>query len=395
MTLETGELIERDTYQPQGTDTHMDSALRAPGVSEAAVYQRIVSEISHLAQFPPGKDPYMGAFYGAVVDLLGQGQQLSGLVADVLSQRDIELKHFVNLLYRGIQYVELFERKNPDYPFAYSSKDAWQDELTDLLTHNGAALKEVLLHKSTTTTIYQRYAGTHAVLSALYAGRPLAVADFGCGGNYGLRGMDIQEPFKPFVDTTEGKLVTQLTMQPVPIGNGTAIDLQDPYDPEITAWRLACSFYPQELHTLPAIMAMERRLAQSQHTQFLQGDLLALPVGTPDLPVRKFDAVVMNTVCYQMPEAQGALIETARKLLKPEGLVIIQDFAEKDPKCVDRLHFGVNWHKEPFFYRTFITGEQTGGEIQELLQWNDGRCKVVQPGKDYALLQPVLFKPAF
>jgi SAM-dependent methyltransferase len=372
-----------------------DAGLPAAQAEQQA--RSVTSEFAHLADFPPGTppDPYMKACYAAITDLLAQNHPVGDLVTNVLSQRKISPRHFVNLFYRGIQYIELFERNNKEYPYVYDSKDAWKEELTDLLANDGATLKDVLLHKSTTTTIYQRYAGTHAVLSALYAGRPIAVADFGCGGNYGLRGMDIQEPFKPFVDNTNGKLITQLTAQPVQLTNGAAIDWQDPYDPEITAWRLACSFYPQELHNLPDVVALEKRLAQSQHVRFQQGDLLSLPVGTPQLPVHGFDAVVMNTVCYQMPEAQGKLIETAEKLLKPDGVFIIQDFAEKDLNRADRLNFGVKWHDQPFFYRTFITGEQTGWEMKELLQWNDGRCKVVQRGDDYDLLQPILFKPAF
>ena len=184
----------------------------------------------------------MGACYGAVVDALGQGQEVDRLVTDVLSQRDITPKHFVNLFYRGVQYVELFERKNAAYPFAYQNREAWQEELTDILDQDGAALKEVLLHKSTTSSIYQRYAGSHAVLSALFPQQPLTIADFGCGGNYGLRGMEIQEPFKPFVDQTGGGMVKQLTEQPINVAEGVAVDWQNPYDPDVTAWRLACSF---------------------------------------------------------------------------------------------------------------------------------------------------------
>lgn len=394
MTLETGEMTERHNYRQQEADTRMDSALHAPGVPETATYQRIVSEISHLAHFPPGKDPYMGACYAAVTDLLTQGHTLANLIKEVLSQREISPKHLVNLFYRGVQYIELFERKNQAYPFAYQKREAWQEELTDILEHDGATLKEVLLHKSTTSTIYQRYAGSHAVLSSLFPQRPLAVADFGCGGNYGLRGMDIQEPFQPFVDSTKGKVVKQLTGKSLKLAQGVAIDWQDPSDAEITAWRLACSFYPQELHTLPDVVALEKRLAHAKHVRFLKGNLLSLPVGTQDLPAKAFDAVVMNTVCYQMPQAQEQLVQTAEALLKPHGLFIIQDFARKDPVNLSRLNFGVNWHQQPFSYRTFIIGEPTHGEMKELLQWNDGRCQAVRPGEDYSFLQPVLFQSA-
>jgi SAM-dependent methyltransferase len=199
--------------------------------------------------------------------------------------------------------------------------------------------------------------------------------------------MEIQEPFKPFVDHTGKDEVKHLTTQPVNITEGVAIDWQNPYDPDVAAWRLACSFYPQELQALPDVIALENRLAQSNHVRFLEGNLLALPVGTPDLPLHGFDAVVMNTVCYQMPQAQEHLVQTAQKLLKPQGFFIIQDFAQKDPANPTLLNFSVNWHQQPFSYRTFIVGPSTNGEMKELLQWEDGRCKAVRPGEDFSLLQ--------
>ena len=88
-----------------------------------------------------------------------------------------------------------------------------------------------------------------------------------------------------------------------------------------------------------------------------------------------------------MPQAQEQLVQTAQALLKPEGLFIIQDFAQKDPANPTRLNFSVNWHQQPFSYRTFIIGAATNGEMKELLQWEDGRCKAVRPGEDFSLLQ--------
>jgi hypothetical protein len=144
---------------------------------------------------------------------------------------------------------------------------------------------------------------------------------------------------------------------------------------------------------IPGCRSSGSAISRIPTRRFVQGDLLALAVGTPDLPVHEFDAVVMNTVCYQMPDAQAKLLEAAAKLLKSEvGLFIIQDFAEKDPTNTHRLNFDVPWHEQPFYYRTFVTGEQTGWEMKELLQWNDGRCKVVRPGEDYALLNSVGYK---
>src|SRR5579859_5445283 len=93
----------------------------------------VASEFAHLADFPPGTPPdrYMGACYAAITDLLTQNHPIRELITETLSQREIAPKHFVNLFYRGIQYLELFERNNNAYPYAYDTKDAWIEELTD------------------------------------------------------------------------------------------------------------------------------------------------------------------------------------------------------------------------------------------------------------------------
>jgi len=355
----------------------------------------VIAEFADLAAHPPGKDPYMGAFYEAMGALIQKNGDVEQLITETLQERDITPKHLANLLFRGVQFIELFHRRNQRYPYSLNTPDAWTQELADIMHHDQAVLRDVLLTKDTTTTIYQRYIGTRVILNALLPNRPLAVADFGCGGNYGLRGIALDEPFKPFIDHTPGRLVTQLVQQPLKLHEGLAIDRENPLDADTTRWRLACSFYPQELNQLPDVIALEKRLQRANNVRFFQGDLRTLPVGSANVPVHSYDAVVMSTMCYQLPyEDHEGIMHNAARMITPDGIIIVQDFAEKDGTDPTRLNFAVNWFKTPFSYRNFIAGPRTNWEMKEVLRWNNGRCEEVMPGEDFSYIDPLVFAPA-
>ena len=355
-------------------------------------YDTAIQAFNELSIDPPKHDPYMAACYTAAFSLSQQETPLHDLLEEVVTQREMTPKHLGNLFYRGVQLVELFYRENGTYPTNYITPEAWEQELTDIVTSkDGSVLKDVLLHKDTTSTIYQRYAGAKTLLTGLFPHTDLAVADFGCGGNYGLRGMALAtpEPFGPITDLTPQKTVTRLVEKPLTIDKGLAIDREDPNDPAIRKWRLACSFYPQELGKLPGVVALEERLQQANNVRFYKGDLLALPVGSPGLPAHSYDAVILSTCCYQMNEAQQEQVfSAAASMIHDDGLVIVQDFAVKDRNNPYALDYNVNWHKTPYSYRNFVFGPRTEWKMKEVLQWNDGRCETVKPGDDFALLTP-------
>src|SRR5579884_1176434 len=370
--------------------TKIDSVLAKSNIPHLTYdLDAIVSEFSSVASTPPGQDEYMAACYNATTYLLQNDTDVQSLINEVIHQRDISTKHFINLYYRAIQYIELYERRNREYPQKYTTTASWKKELRSILTEDRKKFKDILLRYSTTSTIYQRYIGAHAILAALYLKQELTIADFGCGGNYGLRGMDIQEPFEKFMDDTPGDFIEELIREPIRFRKGLAVDIQNPYDVEITRWRLACSFYPSELvDKLPKILALEKRLTKSKNVEFILGDLRTLPVGTSTIPLHQTDAVIMSTLCYQMPDSQKQVLETANKMLRAEGVIIIQDFAVKDKKAPHQLNFTVDWHGKPFSYRNFITGPKFNWEMYEILQWNNGRCTQVRPGEDYTLIRP-------
>ena len=389
---QTATMLERYSGEAFSSGPLSEKLTLVPVIQEEDQRSSVREEFVRLAQHPPGNDPYMGAFYEAVADLDQHDAGVEQFITQVLQKRSsITPTHFANLIYRGVQFIELFQKRNIAYPAVFDTPGAWKLELADILEQEGPVLRELLLTKDTTSTIYQRYLGARTILASFYPNRSLTIADFGCGGNYGLRGLALSEPFKPVVDRTPGQVVTQLLRQPLVVGSGLAIDRENPLDEDITRWRLACSFYPQELGQMADVIALEKRLAQDRTVRFFKGDLLTLPVGSAEIPAGQCDGVVVSTLCYQLPQAdQDTIMEHAGRMIKPGGLVIVQDFAEKDKSDPARLHFIVDWFKHPYSYRNFITGPRTNWEMKEILRWKNGRCEEVMPGEDFSSIEPPL-----
>jgi len=347
-----------------------------------------VTAFSNEAISPPGGDRYMKAFYTALVSVTESHQPTQEFLKGIVEKRLLTPQHFTNLIFRVTQYIQLFKKQNPDYPLSYDEPNKWKEEIPQLIGQYRGLMSEMLLTKDTTTTIYQRYAGTAIVLNAFFPHKELSIADFGCGANYGLPGLVQQVPFKEIDDQTTDKRVTQLLIRQPQIKEGLSIDKVNPNDSMGKKWRIACSFYPNELDQRAELAAFEKKIEDVEAVKFLQADLLELRNNHEDgtLPYQYFDAVIMNSICYQLyPEEQKIIFETAKKSLKPDGIFIVQDFAKRDvdPKS---LYFVPNWFAGPFLYRTFINGEFTSGKFKEFLQWFNGRCTRVRAGEDFEKL---------
>ena len=346
-----------------------------------------LNEFIANSQNPPGKDPVMRACYKATSKLLKEDPKFKDFISLIIAKRPLEPKHFVNLYFRSIQYLELFVRNNPDYPDKFTKQNMWKDELYNFMSLYLEEWKELLLKKDTTTTIYQRYAGPKIVLNVLFPQKPLRLADFGCGGNYGLPGISDNISFEDIVDKTSQALATKFVSQKVNLLEGLAVDKEDLYSPKSKAWRLACSFYPKELKNMPQVSAFERKIKDANRVRFLQVDLSQVKRKNgfiEKIPAAYFDGVILSTIMYQLsPREQKRVFKIAKESVNPKGLLVIQDFAIKDKKDPKKLDFNVNWFERPFTYRTFIAGKLTGWEIKELLQWQNGRCREVRPGKDF------------
>lgn len=345
-----------------------------------------ISVTTDQTRNPPGGDRSLGAFYGAVLTSIDQKTELAAMVARVQhSRHGITDQHLVNLLFRAVQATEMYA-SDPDLSYSsYTKPDQWMDRLTKLLadSQKSATLEGLLTTQNTTTTIYQRYAGPFAFMNYYFGDKPITVVDVGCGGNFGLRGLEFGIPFNKIEDHTPDSLVNKYLELPTNLQQGYALDRENPDDPEVRKWRRACSFYPGELGNLAAYDQFEQQISQSQKVQFVKADLLDIKT---DLGIPKSDAAILSTVLYQYSRRdQQFIIDMVRdKLLTPEGVLIVQDFGSPDLDDPTKFAIEHSWFAKDYSYRTLVCSAATNWEFQEVFEWKNGRCKEVRAGHDFA-----------
>lgn len=341
----------------------------------------LLNELIDLSHNPPGNDPVLGSFYAALVEIAEEGHSISKILLRVKKSRnDITYKHLVNLIFRAFQAIKL---KQNDLSYrSFDDISKWRKELANLQGDKNARrdFEKLLRTKNTNTTIYQRYAGVYTIVSHLWNNHKVTMADLGCGGNYGLRGFELKEPFKEIRDLTPKRVVSKLLRKNINLEKGLAIDKEDPNLETTTFWRMACSFYPKELDEMNSILEFEKRIKLSAKIQFIKKNLLKLKL----LPKFKVDVIILSTILYQLSlYEQLILLQKAKKLLKPEGMMIIQDFAAKNLANPRHLDFNDSWFSKTYSYRTFISSRKTGWKFWEIFQWNNGRCRIVKDGEDF------------
>lgn len=349
--------------------------------------QALLNEVTDQANNPPGNDKVLGAFYSAVGSLLTTEHPFASLILDgIKCRKDNDTpKHLVNLIYRAFQAAK-FNQQDLSYR-TLDDPELWKLELLNVSSNpkSSHTIQDIISTRSTTTTIYQRYAGPYAVISKIFGDTPVTIADLGCGGNYGLRGIDIHEPFKPIDDQTPDQTVSDLLSNPIQLKGGIAVDKQNPEDEAVKKWRLACSFYPKELDQLESVIYFEDRLRRSERVRFYQADLLDLANWPKP---RSANVIILSTILYQLsPEERYILLQRSQKLLKKHGIMIVQDFAgfsRKSPSSPDGLDFNRSWFGTDYGYRTFVAGEITQGMFLEALQWDNGRCNSVKQGRHFS-----------
>lgn len=341
----------------------------------------LLSELIDQSHNPPGGDIIIGNFYAAVVEMIEHDELIAQILMRVKKKRPkITYKHLVSLIFRVVQFIK-FSRNDLSYR-AYDNVDKWRKEL-DLLCSDDKTrqvFEKLLRTRSTTTTIYQRYSGPYAIIAYLWKDQAVSVADLGCGGNYGLRGIELMQPFKDIRDLTPNKTLLKLLPKKINLKSGIAIDKEDPDIKSSQLWRIACSFYPHELNEITSIQNFEEKIRSSQKVRFIQNDLLK----TKSLPKIRVDVVILSTILYQLTlQEQLVLLDKAKKLLNPEGIIIVQDFAIKNISHPNLLDFNDSWFGKTYSYRTFIIGKKTSWKFWELFQWNNGRCRIARAGEDF------------
>jgi hypothetical protein len=364
--------------------------------SSLSQMQEVVSELKKQNVNPPGGDKYISDCYGACLELIEDSHEnVIDIIQYALHYRPyISPQYFVNLFFRALQYIELYKINNDSsgvhsYPVRLSTQKDWKKELVSIFEFYADDIKYILKNKNTVTTVLQRYAGPQILINTFKNNNSVTVADFGCGGNFGLPGMELELAYEKIDDHSPEGLATSMLYPAPTINKGLAFDTEDPHKEAAKEWRISCSFYPSEFSKLAKTLVLEDEVAKARKTRFTLYDLTE---NTADekgsLPKNCVDFVIISTMLYQLsPKDRESVLANAKRILTSEGLIVVQDFVIKDENTSSGLDFDTAWFsKYTWSYRTFVLGEMTGWKFKEALQWSNGRCRAVREGEDFQLI---------
>jgi hypothetical protein len=349
-------------------------------------YTAAYEAFKEQANAPVGGDIVIGSFNQEVVNRFDTDARFVAFATQLLAAKpDLTASHFVNIVFRIAQHDRL--QHDPSYPLAYGStewKDFWDGVLADEQKMNWYA--EMLRTKETQTTVYNRYASL-ALVSALFYPKGFRGVDVGCGGNYGLPGMHLQEPFTIKGDSTPQGLVSRLVSEYASrtsvLDGSWGTDQANSLTGERQVFRHSCQFYPQEIISgkMAKVLAFEDRIRKHSTIPFKEGDILKQdPVTDLGFNPDSFDIGSFLTIFYQLsPADRLAMIQRVAPLLKDDGLIHIQDFANLDQYDPHNLLFHNSWG-DPYSYATFIVGPLTDWKFLEVVRWKNGRCEEVKAG---------------
>lgn len=339
----------------------------------------ILEEMQNQALHPPGDDMVMRACYLSLINYFSTAQN-THILESILTYRNFTPTHFVNIFFRAIQYIEMYEFKNIDYPQLFTTTAQWDAEIEKIFRLHQENIIQILLTRDTTTTIFQRYASVKIILNALFPHKGLSLVDLGCGGNLGIPGLCENKAFDTILDHTANKSATTLLSSPISISSSLSIDKEDPYESDAISWRTACSYYPHEI----ANSQFNETDSTDYKKYFLKLDITNTKSHQQYFMRKTHDAVILSTFIYQLSDEETKkVLEFAQSLLNATGVIIIQDFAIKEDGKLNLLN---NWFSHKFPYATFILHAKNNWKPMEILRWKNGRCRELIEGSDYRFI---------
>jgi len=351
-------------------------------------------------------DSRIAAFAIAASRAVTQNDNFRSTIHELLDFRpDISPNYAVNLTLRAIQKQLTRESYRRKYPEAYTNPDLWSRAIAEVSNPTNLAENDEfmwdIMYRHVQSNIAERYKSFTLLMHLMrnrFEDAP-SILDIGCSQNQGLKRIAISHilPFAPFQSVIEDgreapgleiQILNRLVGTPLKLGPSIGIDIMHPRDVSNKEWARSCSFYPSEL------LLDQRReeydlldTAEPPQVGFYAADFTHFDHEdfSKESPVKKFDMVTFSTVLYQISdEAQRQkMLDNARRLMKPNGLIIVQDFVTVDPADNTRMVFHPNWFEHTFLYATMVIDPlDPTGQIREVFRWENGRCRRMMAGHE-------------
>lgn len=370
--------------------------------------QRFLSELDMQAQNPPAGDEFIAAYSAAFKELLTEDLGIRRELSYYYAQRHIYDKQYGpsythNKWLRAIQKQLMRNAEIQNYPSeAWKQPGRWRAAITDILA-NDLVVEEFeydVIHRETQSNVAERYKSFKLIMLMLRdrLGVEPSVLDIGCSQNHGLMklatgfhfgkisAVELDSEGRPHTDYEVSSKVNRLLKTRLILGPSVGVDaiplkikkrnsIADEFeiDPATREWVKACSFYPSEL--LDESLVHEYDMLDRIDSVNVGFEWLDIVDKSLELGEGFFDAVTLSTVLYQASDQDRLRMqEVAKRYIKPDGIVIYQDFAVKDRDDPTRLHFHETWFNDRFPYHTLVYDPHNPEELQDIFGWENGRC---------------------
>lgn len=362
-------------------------------------------------------------------------------------KRPIEAHHAIQLTLRVLQRQMLKHYPNI-YPTHFFKPKVWSEKINELISDPDIAadIENALSIREVQSNVVERYK-SFKLIGHMYrdrVGEQPELLDVGCSLNLGLKKLAVEEGY-PFGDIQVGELENQklvsdkkltqaanaLLASRLAIGASMGVDIKFSQGKDAMEWIRACSFYPSELLKPALVMEFndlqnegEGRIGyyggdftqanemndlhihysqlkwetehpgyKNSHTSLME---LVERMHGPHPDEEIFDMVIFSTSMYLMKwHERIRAFKRAKKLAKPAGLIVVQDFAEKRPSGNTRLRFHNDFQYGRMPYRTYIIDPKSSEiDPQHIFSWETGRCQKMQLGLGKIAVKGRLRTPA-
>lgn len=375
--------------------------------------EQFEQELQLQRRKPAGGDNRISAYCLASLDCLAEESSYGTLIESVMYEREfLAPSHAVNIALRALQKQLLrgnlrgHAAGDRDYPYDYNSVEPWAEALRAVSEPSSVAYEEFfddVTKRNVQSNVSERYKAVKLTALAMEprVGKNPSTLDIGSCRLHGLKklGSGVYFPFRDVGaeelirneagdiigtsnDHKSEQLLNSMLAKEFSLGESVGLDVVPIDDEQAKEWAKSCSFYPSEFLDAERVEEYDAlELIEPENLSFYQADFsnIDLVHFRRDTGIEAYDIVTFSSVLYQVTSSQvEVMLENAKEVLKPGGVILLQDFVGVDKNDPTKLEFFNDWFKQPYIYRTILFDPAVNGDrLANVFRWDNGRCNTI------------------
>lgn len=328
----------------------------------------LIKHVNEQTEHPQGQDRKISAFMEAIADKIYDPEQYVFrylLIENLMDPRApgfSEYNHATMKLLKAVQKPLLAHRDEWDFPDGFDDPAVWSKAIDWILSDEmmSSDFAYDLFMRRNQANIDRRYKSVPAITGIYrdYEGRfqdPLMVLDMGSSIGAGSDKLEAGSPFEPPTvvrETASGLLVVDRTrtsyigslVTNYEVEQSTRVDIANFSDPGARPWVASSSGYPSEHQNRDLYSDVVDKAEYNEDgreiSNVIPADVLSLEsMLEAGLEPESYDVAIISSAHYEFPGGQRHKAwSNALRFLKPDGIVIVNEFAYVDAAGHFRIH---------------------------------------------------------